>query len=40
MKLRLWLVLLDATRAVFGFGSHPYLWVLARASNAEWKRYE
>lgn len=34
MKLRLWLLAMDATCLLFGFGSRPYLWALGKASDA------
>ena len=33
-SLRFWLLAMDVTRAVFGFGSRPYSWCLRKASDA------
>lgn len=37
LRLRFWLVMMDATRAVFGFGSRPYTWALERASDETYR---
>jgi len=37
MTLRLWLLVLDAVAWLGLFGSPVYLWVVRRASGAEWR---
>lgn len=35
MRLRFWILIMEVTVRVFGFGSRQYLWAVGKAADAE-----